>query len=128
MDMINGIINISNDLIIIPNYSFESFKTTKHYSNQDGIRTINLGETLVIDGRKYLVNLFFRSGKIYRVALMCCDIEYTEIDEHKRKALHDAILQEYGIQGKGEYAWGRIESVYDQRGNVSSINIYYGVS
>ena len=128
MDMFKGVINISNDLIITPNFSFEDFKRTKYYKKQDGIRTINLGETLVIDGRKYLVNLFFRSGKIYRVALMCCDIEYTEIDEPKRKALHDAILHEYGIQEKGEYAWGRIESVYDQRGNVSSINIYYGVS
>lgn len=127
MDMQNGAISISNDLTIIPNYSFEDFKKTNYYSNQDGIRIIYLNDIQVIDGRKYLVNLFFRSGMIYRVALMCCDVEYTEIDEPKRKALHDAILQEYGLEEKNEYDWGKVESVYDARGNVSSINIYYNI-
>ena len=78
-----------------------------------------------IDNRKYIVSLFFRNGKIYMVSLICCDKEFSEKDEDKRKILHDDILNELGIDHQMEYSWGKISSDYDARSNVSSIDIMY---
>ena len=59
------------------------------------------------------------------VSLVCCDKEFSEKDEYKRKKLHDDILRELGINQKKEYTWGEISSDYDVRSNVSSIDIMY---
>lgn len=42
MDISNGKIEIANDLFVIPEFTFESFKKSKFYKNQDGIRIIYL--------------------------------------------------------------------------------------
>ena len=36
IDINNGFIEISDELTIFPGYSFEQFKNTKFYNNQDG--------------------------------------------------------------------------------------------
>lgn len=59
------------------------------------------------------------------VSLICCDKEFSERNEDKRKLLHDNILKELGINQQMEYSWGKISSDYDARGNVSSIDIEY---
>ena len=59
------------------------------------------------------------------VSLICCDKEFSEKDEDKRKILHDDILNELGIDHQMEYSWGKISSDYDARSNVSSIDIMY---
>ena len=123
--MKDGIIKIADDLTIMPGYSFAQFKITRFYEQQDGDRIIYLDAPQTIAGRRYLVSLFFRNGIIYMVSLVCCDEEYSEEDEPKRKELHDRILSEQGISQDCEYSWGKITSEYDKRGNVSSINIYY---
>lgn len=125
MDINNGIFKITNDLVVSSNYTFEDFKKTKYYNAQDGIRVIYLTEKQVIDNKNFLVSLFFRNDKIYMLSLICCDAEYTEEDEYKRKLLHDMILKKWGVIGKGKYKWGTIGSVYDARSNISSINIIF---
>ena len=98
LDINNGVIEISDELTIFPDYSFEQFKNTRFYNNQDGVRIFYLDEQQIIDSRKYIVSLFFRNGKIYMVSLICCDKEFSEKNEDKRKLLHDNILNELGIK------------------------------
>lgn len=124
-DISRGYIAISKDLIIYPGFLFEQFKKTKYYKKQDGVRIIYLDELQVIDNRKYVVSLFFRSNRIYMVSLICCDKEFNENEEHKRKQLHDDILRELGIESQIEYSWGKISSDYDAKSNISSINFTY---
>lgn len=121
----NGEIVISNRLTIHSKYTFDDFKTTCYYKNQDGIRVIYLDEPQIICGRKYMVELFFQNKKIYMVILVCCDVTFSECDELKRKAVHDSILNKLGITGSQKYTWGKITSEYDARSNISSINIIY---
>ncbi len=125
VDIRTGFIAISDQLTIYPGFSFEQFKQTKFYKNQDGIRIIYLDGQYIIADRKYMVSLFFRYGKIYMVSLVCCDQEFSENDEKKRKLLHDDILNELGIRPQERYSWGKISSNYDARSNLSSINIIY---
>ena len=61
MDISKGIVEIDNELVVKPNFTFEQFKETKYYTNQDGIRIIYLDEPQIIKNRKYIVSLFFRS-------------------------------------------------------------------
>lgn len=120
----NGEIAISDDLIITPQFTFGQFKTTKYYNNQDEERIVYLDTEQLIDCRKYMVDLFFTNKKIYIVSLVCCDISFLPTEERKRKDLHDMILNEWGIKNK-KYSWGEVSSVYDPRGNISSIEIIY---
>ncbi len=124
-DIRDGFISISDQLIIYPGFSFEQFKHTKFYKNQDGIKIIYLDGQQIIGDRKYIVSLFFRNGKIYMVSFLCCDKKFSENDEKKRKILHDDILHELGIRPQERYSWGKISSDYDDRSNLSSINVLY---
>lgn len=121
----DGFIKISDELAIFPGFLFEQFKRTKFYKSQDGIKIIYLDEQQNIKDRKYIVSLFFREERIYIVSLICCDKEFSEIDERKRKILHDNILKEWGIKEQNKYSWGKIVSNYDARSNISSIDIMY---
>lgn len=121
----DGFIRISDELMIFPGYSFEQFKSTKLYKGQDGVKIIYLNEKQIIENRKYIVSLFFITGKIYMVSLICCDKEFSESDERKRKALHDSILNELGIKERKNYSWGTVLSDYDARSNISSIDVTY---
>ena len=125
LDINNGLLKISDEMTIFSGFSFEQFKHTKFYKNQDELRVIYLDEQQIIDNRKYIVSLFFRNGKIYMVSLICCDKEFSEKEERKRKILHDDILNELGINQQMEYSWGKISSTYDARSNISSIDIMY---
>lgn len=123
----NGVVGISSDLTVKPGYTFEEFKRSRYYNNQDGILVIYLDDKINVDGRCYYVSLFFRNGNLYMLSLICCDRYFAEKDEYKRKEYHDKILKSYGIDGTAEYDWGSISSDYDKRGNVSSINLTYHV-
>ena len=57
--------------------------------------------------------------------MICCDEEFSENDEDKRKILHDNILNKLGINQQMEYSLGKISSDYDARSNISSIDIVY---
>lgn len=125
IDLKNGRVKIADDLIIYPNYTFDSFKKTSFYTNQDGIRVIVPEKQQVIDDKKYRVMLFFRNNIIYMLSLVCCEEQYSEENEKERKKLHDQILENYGVIGKAEYMWGKVSSEYDTRSNCCSINFVF---
>lgn len=125
IDLNNGIVRISDDLCIAPQFSFDDFKKTSFYNNHDGIRAIYIEKQQSIDSNNYMVSLIFRNNQIYMLSLVCCSKQYSEKNEKERKELHDEILKIYGVVGKKEFAWGKVSSDYDARGNCSSINIIY---
>ena len=125
MDFEKGIINLAEDLCIGPDYSFEDFKKTPYYNNQDDIRVIYLEGERVIDGINYAVSLMFMCEKIYLISLLCCNETFTHETEQERKKLHDEILRKYGIVNRKEFVWGTVSSDYDPKGNISSIHIAY---
>lgn len=125
IDTHNGVIAISDDLTVYPGYSFDQFQHTRFYKGQDGIKIIYLDGRQRIDGRSYMISLFFRDKKLYMLSLICCDKEFSEQDEKKRKILHDGILNGLGIRPQEQYGWGKISSDYDARSNLSSINVVY---
>ena len=117
LDICNGFLKISDELTIFPGFSFGQFKHTRFYKNRDRVKIIYLDEQQIIDNKKYIVSLFFRNGKIYMVSLICCDKEFSEKDEDKRKILHDDILNELGINQQMEYCWQRTDSKIKEAGN-----------
>lgn len=125
IDVKTGRVITQEGLEIEPHYTFESFKATNYYKGQDGIRIIYLDEHQTILGRKFIMSLFFRDGVIYMLSLICCDVEVNELEELKRKEIHDKILLEIGLPQMKEFVWGKISSDFDTRSNVSSINILY---
>lgn len=124
----DGIVTISNNMIIHPGYTFDEFKSTSFYSNQDSIEIIYLDGKQEINGKPYMVDLFFREKKLYNLSLLCCEIDFSPKDEIKRKELHDKILAENNLLEKNYFDWGKILSEYDARGHESSINFYYIVT
>lgn len=122
----NGAIKIGHDTIVDKDYTLDMFKKSHFYDGQDGIRIIDLEEIQLIDGKKYIVSLFFREGKIYMISLINCDKEISQEDEYLRKDTQDKILIQVGIKSGAVYSWGKIISEYDKRSGVSSIDIYYG--
>lgn len=125
IDFNNGIVKVTNDFIIHPNYTFDVFKKSKFYKNQEEVRMIYLEGVHNIDNNNYIVSLFFRNKKIYMLSLICCDNQYSEENEKKRKELHDEILKQFNIIEKKQFSWGMISSNYDSRSNCSSIDFCY---
>ena len=108
-----------------PGYTFEDFKKTHFYTNQDGIRIIHLNDIIEIDAHKYLVNLFFRDYKLYMISFVCIDIDIPFEEEEKRGVLHKQILAEYGLSDVNIFPWGVLKTVYDPRSNANRIAIIY---
>ena len=119
-----GVISLSDDLVITSGYTFDQFRATRYYKGQKPERVFWLDEKFMFQGHSFMVSLFFRSGVIYMLSLLCCDLEFGMEEEKKRKELHDEILQSWGIV-RPDQEWGYVESVYDARSNISSINIVY---
>ncbi|MFZ1777520.1 MAG: hypothetical protein WAW14_01115 [Lactococcus raffinolactis] len=125
IDLQTGNIMIYPDLILHSNLTFLEFKKTSFYDNQNPNKIIYLVEPQIIDDKKYIVSLFFRDGKIYSFSLLNIDFDFTVETEKERKQIHDKILLSYQIVSGKKYSWGMIESEYDSRSNISSINIFY---
>ena len=124
-DIRNGILRLSEDLILSPEYTFEDFKKTSYYKGQDGIRVITLDDRYNIDGNTFLVSIVFVDGRIDNVSLVCTDEEFSWETEPERKKLHDRILNDWGLSGENLFDWGNISSVFDAKSCVSSIVIRY---
>ena len=120
--MNKGVISLSDELVIASGYTFEQFRNTRYFKGKDPKRVFWLDEKLLFQGYSFMVSLFFRNGVIYMLSLLCCDLEFGMEEEKKRKELHDEILQSWGIV-RPDQEWGYVESVYDARSNISSINI-----
>ena len=126
MNLKNGEIQINGELFS-SGYTFEVFKKSEFYDNQDGIRIINLNGIHCIGNNNFVVSLFFRNYVLYMISMICIDVNISFEDELKRKQLHDDILKKYGVESPAIFDWGNIKSVYDPKGNVSSINIVYNI-
>ncbi|ROR31780.1 hypothetical protein EDD66_101398 [Mobilisporobacter senegalensis] len=125
INKITGEIKINEHLIFSPMMTFEDFKETPFYNNQDGIRVIQLSDRQYIDGNEYYVSFFFRDDMIYALTLICANVTISEENEMERKELHDKILIDSNIESGKEYSWGRVTSEYDARSNSSEIVITY---
>ena len=122
-----GVISLSDDLVITSGYTFDQFRATRYYKGQKPERVFWLDEKFMFQGHSFMVSLFFRSGVIYMLSLLCCDLEFGMEEEKKRKELHDEILQSWGI-GRSDQEWGYVESVYDARSNISSIDLVFSLN
>ncbi|MEE0866362.1 MAG: hypothetical protein U0L98_06190 [Clostridia bacterium] len=102
-----------------PGYTFEDFKKTHFYNNQDGISIIQLKKMIDILEHKYIVTLsFWINNNLHKIILDCADDitpEETPEEIHKK----------YGLSKKNQFEWGSIKSSYDPRSDVSSIAIIY---
>jgi len=125
INKITGEIKINEHLIFSPTMTFEDFKETPFYDNQDGIRVIQLSDSQYINGDEYYVSFFFREGMIYALTLICANMTISEENEMERKKLHDKILTANNIESGKEYSWGKVTSEYDARSNSSEIVITY---
>lgn len=123
-DWEKGIVKVSSYLCVYPGYTFDDFKKTVYYKNQDGIRQIILDGFFLIDCHRFKVSLIFIKNKLYSLSLLCCDIDIQRVEEKKRKLLHDSILAEKGIIDT-DFIWGKLVSQYDSRGDVCHITFYY---
>ena len=120
----NGSIQLSDGTILDGSFSFGNFQTTKYYDNQDETRVITLSPTQKIGEEEFVITIRFKNGRLNYISLISTTLDFSEKDEPLRKEHHDKILQNWHVDC-GEYNWGRLESEYDKRGNISSINIYY---
>lgn len=125
IDERTGVLKIGENLIFSPQFTYKDFMKTPYYNGQDGVRMIYLKDKQIIDEKSYIVSFFFRDEKIYMVSLINCDEDIAEKDEQGRKKVHDNILQNSCIENGKEYTWGKVESNYDARSNISSIDILY---
>ena len=119
-----GIISLSDDLVITSGYTFDQFQSTRYYKGQNPERAFWLEEKFML---QVMAGLFFRNGVIYMLSLLCCDLEFGMEEEKKRKELHDEILQSWGIE-RSDQEWGYVESVYDARSNISSIDLVFSLN
>ncbi len=123
IDVTNGSIQLSNGVVLDKTFSFEAFKKTKFYQEQDETKVITLSPVQEIGGQEFVITIRFMNGLLDHVSLVST-ADFSDKDEPLRKVHHDKLLQDWQIKC-GEYDWGRIESDYDRRGNISSINIFY---
>ncbi len=121
----SGYFALSPDLIIDKEYTFDQFRKTKYFTDQDPIRVFWLENPFLLRNYNFLVSFFFRDNKIYMLSLVCVDREYDMAQEEERKKYHDKILEEWEVETEYKYPWGMIESNYDKRSNISSIDIVF---
>lgn len=124
-DIRNGILRLSEDLILSPEYTFEEFKKTSCYKGQDGIRVITLFDRYSIGSNTFLVSLVFVDARLDNVSLVCIDEEFSWEAESDRKKLHDRILNDWELSEENLFEWGSISSIFDVKSCVSSIVIRY---
>ncbi len=127
MSLRSGTIEIRGE-VISPGYIFEDFQNSVFYEGQDGVMVIQINDAMQIEGNHYLISFFFRNKVLHLLSLVCIDIDIPFSEELKRKQFHDEILKTKGLDPESAFAWGKIESAYDPKGNVSSINIIYTTS
>ena len=124
MNLKSGIIEINGE-IISPGYTFEDFQKSKFFEDQDGIKIIRIKDTVKIGDNDFIVSFFFRNRILYMLSMICTDLDLSFEEEMKRKQFHDEILKNNDLTPESFFEWGNIKSLYDPKGNVSTINITY---
>lgn len=126
MHLNDGIIEIDG-VKFYPGYTFNDFKKTPFYTNQDGIRQIKLQGEKNILNHEFIVNILFIKYKLYSITLFSVESlkNISFENEPIRKNYHDKILLDWGLKPNNIYSWGKIESIYDEKSNVSEIGFFY---
>lgn len=124
MNLKYGIIEINGE-IFYPGYTFDDFQKSVFFEGQDGVRVIKIKDIVSINDNNFIVSLFFRNKVLYMISIICVDINLPFSEEIKRKQFHDEFLAKNRLNSENFFYWGNIKSVYDSKGNVSSINIIY---
>ena len=93
-----GVISLSDDLVITSGYTFDQFRATRYYKGQKPERVFWLDEKFMFQGHSFMVSLFFRSGVIYMLSLLCCDLEFG-MEEEKRKSFMTKSCSLGGLGG-----------------------------
>ena len=124
MDLARGIIEIEGERFY-PGYTFEDFKRSHFYTDQDGILSIDLDHPVQIMNHTYLISICFMDYELDRLFLYCIDKEIPDDREIERKKLHEQILADQGLAPVNNYPWGSVDSCYDNRINRYFIAIVY---
>ena len=126
VDKDTGKIIISRDLVIEKGYSFDEFKQTSYYTNQDAQMAFGLGQSFVIGSMEYGVTLVFDEEIISQIHLWYAgeDMPPYPSDEIAR-AKYVQILELDGYDVWNQFEWGGIAYEYDPRMSDGSLIIWY---
>lgn len=122
IDFNKGIITIDN-VSFFNGFTFEDFKKTKFFDNQDGTHFIDLKKDR-IDGYDVYTSLFWDNGKLSLISLILDQDNFTESDTKKA---HDSFLEKHGVSKKKVYEWGTIEAIIDPKSGFPSIDFSYSI-
>ncbi|MFS0653841.1 hypothetical protein [Bacillus sp. 179-C3.3 HS] len=131
IDKTTGSIILDNvNKVINSRMSSEVFKTTSLYKGGIIHTNYQLIDTHLINGKEFLITLFFDNEKLKEVHLsefingLSWD-NWTEDVELAKKKSHDQWLLTSLGEKPYDYSWGYVESIFDKKGCVSSIIIRY---
>ncbi|HEM3704684.1 TPA: hypothetical protein U1C94_000985 [Streptococcus suis] len=119
-----GAVMLEEGLCLFRGMTFEDFRQTNYFSNQDSKRVFYL-RNLKIFNETFIISLFFKEEILHSVSLIIDDSSIVPEQEVQRKIRHDTILTMFNIEIDSIYEWGQIESNYNSRSNISSIDITY---
>lgn len=125
INLIDGSIVMDNKFILSHKLSFDEFKRSNYYNNENEIRMIYLDGMHKIEDNYFYISLYFKNGFLKQVQGMINNKDITEANEGMRKKLHDELLRKFNISTDKDYDWGVITSEYDRKSNSSDIIITY---
>jgi hypothetical protein len=112
---------VDNCLQLLPNFTFDNFKNSKFYDNQDESSFFWINKECIVGNHKFKLGLYFKESKLVQIQLYCVDTEIQ--NEEERKTVHDSIVK--AMTKSSEHKWGTIKSVFSKRGSISLIVINY---
>jgi hypothetical protein len=121
----DGSIIIDDQFVLSPKLSFEDFKKSCYYNNQNENRMFYLEGVHEVNNNKFYISLYFNKKFLQSVHIIIDDTELSKNDEMLRKCVHDDLLLKNNIESGKEYSWGEITSVYEPRGDISLIVVNY---
>ncbi len=124
MDLTRGVIEFEGERFY-PGYTFDDFKRSRFYTDQDGILYIQLDHPIHILNHTFIITICFMDYELDLLLLCCIDKEIPFDREIERKKLHEQILAEQGLAPVNNYPWGSVDSIYDPRSNCCDIAIVY---
>jgi hypothetical protein len=125
INLIDGSIVMDNKFILSHMLTFNDFKLSNYYNNQNEIRMIYLDGLQKIKDNNFYMSLYFKNGFLKQIQIMIEDKNITQANESMRKKLHDELLSNFNISTDKNYDWGVITSEYDRKSNSSDIVITY---
>lgn len=122
MEKFDGIFRVNDSEEFYPSLTVEQFKKSKLYNGQDTERFFWLrNKQQKILNNSFIIGVLFRNNTISQLQLYCIN---DKIDtEEKRKKFNDSFVR--NIAPEETYSWGTIQSLVDERENISLILVDY---